>query len=192
MKSVSRLRKLGIAAPGIVVALGAMLFGAQTALASNPSLILTVSGHNVNLTGAGYTPSGQVRVELFYEGINGNHQNIVDQMDISDGNSSPDQQVCFGFPFQHCIGDPGGKINLSFPMSQLAYDVAHDPYTQFPGDSVNPCASTTTVNFLATDMTVFNAGDNVDSESGFTQRIHLNCIISVTHPPTRHHPHHHK
>lgn len=178
----------------MVAAAGALLLGAQPALAATPSLVMTVSGHNVNFTGAGFTPSGQVQVKMLYQGYTSRYHQFVGggPLVVWTGNASPNQQVCFGFPFQHCIGDPGGKISLTLPMAQLANDIATDFYNVPPAhDPVPPCAATTTAEFYATDVTLFNAGDNGDSETGFTGNIHLNCIIAVAHPP-RHHPHHHK
>jgi hypothetical protein len=155
----------------MALAMVATLAAVQPAAASSPTLSATASGTNVVFSGSGYTAGGPVTVQLFYYGYNSYGQYIGDQVNAWSGNATFGS--CSGFPILRCF--PGGYINFTIPMSQLEQDIVNDPYTQYPGEGVNPCASTTRVNFLATDMTVYNTGDNVDSESNFTNNVRLIC-----------------
>lgn len=168
MKSLVSLRRFGVAIPGMALAMVALLSAVQPAAASSPTLSATASGSNVVFSGSGYTAGGQVTVQLFYYGYNSYGQYIGDQVDAWSGNAT--YGSCSGFPLR-CF--PGGYISFTIPKSQLQQDIINDPYTQYPGDGVNPCASTTSVSFLATDMTVYNSGDNVDSESNFTNNVQI-------------------
>jgi hypothetical protein len=103
--------------------------------------------------------------------------------------SRPSNQVCIGVIVQRCIGDPGGKINVTLNLSDLADDISSDPMAHPP---VNPCASTTWGNLVAVDDTEEQQG-NFDGY-GWSSEVpfpRLVCSIPLPHAlrPSLHHHH---
>ena len=155
----------------------------QTAFAYTygpPNLSSTSTSTTVTLTGSGYTPGGSVRIEMVYKGNSGS-QTIGNNLVVWTGTASPNNRVCFGFPFPHCIGDPGGKINVTLNLSDLAIDISNDPMVHPP---VNPCASTTSGDLVAVDNTE-EAQGNFDGY-GWSNGVSLPplpCLLPIPHFP---------